>query len=65
VGSAALVASCLVLLGCVARASPDIELLMQAAFARDLGWSNASALCNSSADAYNITCDSHENVIYM
>lgn len=65
-GSASLLAGwVLLLLGCGSRASPDTELLMQAPFARDLNWTAAAALCNSTTQAADVTCDAHDNVIEM
>jgi hypothetical protein len=57
----------LLLLGCGVGASPDTELLMQAPFARDLNWTAAATLCNTSSrsPAATITCDVYGNVIEL
>jgi hypothetical protein len=63
--SGILKAACLLLLGCIVGASTDTVLLMQAPFSRDLGWTNASALCNSSTDTFSITCNGRDYVTYL
>lgn len=66
-GSASLLAGwiSMLLLGCGVTASPDTELLMQAPFARELNWTAAPGLCNSTSQTATITCDGDGNVLSM